>query len=106
MESIDPVALAALRADGGAASAPIIDVREVDEVDVVRVVDTVNIPMSAFLDRIDEVPTDDRIYVMCHVGGRSAQVTTYLEQRGYDVVNVAGGIQGWENAGLPVEHGR
>jgi rhodanese-related sulfurtransferase len=39
---------------------------------------------------------------MCHVGGRSAQATTYLEAQGLDVVNVTGGIVEWYRAGLPL----
>ncbi|MET1015167.1 MAG: rhodanese-like domain-containing protein [Leifsonia flava] len=100
MESITPAELSALDVAGS-----IIDVREVDEVAGMRIAGSVNIPMSAFMDRIEEVPLDETVYILCAVGGRSAQVTTYLDQRGYDVVNVDGGIIGWERAGLAVEHG-
>jgi rhodanese-related sulfurtransferase len=44
--------------------------------------------------------------VICHVGGRSAAVTGYLVRAGRtDVSNVAGGMEAWENAGLPVRRG-
>lgn len=98
MESITVEQLAALDLAGS-----ILDVREADEVAHVRVPGSVNIPMSALLDRIDEVPLDATVYVMCAVGGRSSQVTNYLDQRGYDVVNVEGGIRAWEQGGHPVE---
>jgi rhodanese-related sulfurtransferase len=40
------------------------------------------------------------------MGGRSANVTGYLVQSGRtDVVNVAGGMDAWERAGLPVKRG-
>ena len=40
--------------------------------------------------------------MLCHSGGRSARVTQFLEQQGYDAVNVDGGILEWEAQGLPV----
>ncbi|KQX07499.1 MULTISPECIES: rhodanese-like domain-containing protein [unclassified Leifsonia] len=100
MQSITPAELSALDTVGS-----IIDVREVDEVAAVRIAGSVNIPMSAFMERLQEVPLDETVYVLCAVGGRSSQVANYLDQRGYDVVNVDGGIVGWERAGLAVERG-
>jgi rhodanese-related sulfurtransferase len=97
MQSITAAELAAID------SAAIIDVREAGEVAVVRVPGAVNLPMSSLMDHIDEVPLDETVYIMCAVGGRSAQVTDYLDQRGYDVVNVDGGILAWEQGGHPVE---
>ncbi|MET3919247.1 rhodanese-related sulfurtransferase [Arthrobacter sp. UYEF20] len=35
-------------------------------------------------------------------GSRSAQAAAYLEDQGYDAVNVAGGINEWQLDGLPV----
>ena len=42
---------------------------------------------------------------MCAAGGRSAQATTYLEDQGYDAVNVTGGIMQWQDEGHPVNRG-
>jgi rhodanese-related sulfurtransferase len=84
--------------------ATILDVREIDEFQAERVDGALNIPLSAFLSRIDEVPRDTTVYVMCAAGMRSAQATAYLEEHGYDAVNVDGGIHAWTDAGLPVEN--
>ena len=44
--------------------------------------------------------------VVCHLGGRSAAVAGFLIRSGRtDVVNVAGGMDAWERAGLPVRRG-
>jgi rhodanese-related sulfurtransferase len=43
-----------------------------------------------------------RAFVMCRVGGRSAQVTQYLVQQGLDAVNVDGGMLAWDGAGRPM----
>ncbi|MFE3201306.1 rhodanese-like domain-containing protein [Embleya sp. NPDC059237] len=80
----------------------VLDVREAYEWDAGHVAGARHIPMNTLLDRIDEVPHDTRVYVMCRVGGRSAQVTHYLGQQGWDAVNVDGGMLAWEAAGRPM----
>ncbi len=74
--------------------AHILDVREPDEVAQARVEGAQHIPLGSLVERLDEVPRDRTVYVMCHVGGRSAQATQYLEANGVDAVNIAGGILG------------
>ena len=81
--------------------AQMIDVRETDEFAEVRADGAVNIPMSEFTSRVGELDQDRDIYVICKLGGRSAQVGEYLEQRGIDAINVAGGTDSWVAAGLP-----
>ena len=83
------------------AGAQLIDVRETDEFAEVRADGAVNIPMSELTSRVGELDQDRDIYVICKLGGRSAQVGEYLEQRGIDAINVAGGTDGWVAAGLP-----
>ena len=85
------------------AGAQLIDVRETDEYAEVRAQGAVNIPMSEFVGRIDQIDLDRDIYVICKLGGRSAQVAEYLEQRGIEAINVNGGTDGWVAAGLPTE---
>ena len=64
-----------------------------------------------FIARVGELPADRPLLVICATGGRSAAVTGYLLRTGRtDVVNVAGGMDAWERAGLagperPVEPG-
>ena len=58
--------------------------------------------LAELVERVGELPTDGTLYLMCRSGARSAQATAYLEQQGYDAVNVDGGIIAWHEAGLPV----
>jgi rhodanese-related sulfurtransferase len=81
--------------------ATLLDVREDDEWVAGHAPDAVHVPMSAFLERLDQVP-DGPLAVVCRVGGRSAQVTAYLVGQGRDAVNVTGGMLAWEAAGRPV----
>ena len=85
------------------ADAQLIDVRESDEYASVRAEGAVNIPLSEFVARTDEINPDQDIYLICKSGGRSAQAGEYLEQaRGWDnVINVAGGTTAWVEQGLP-----
>ena len=74
----------------------VIDVREPWELRIAHLDFAKPIPMGALLDRLDEVPRDTPVVIMCHVGGRSAQVTDYLRSIGYDnVLNLDTGITGW-----------
>src|SRR5262249_4388653 len=98
---IDVTTLAGKLADG----APLIDVRMPDEYEEARVPGAVLIPMPEIVERVDEVPADDTVYVICAVGGRSAKVTEFLRKQGIDAVNVAGGTNGWIQAGQPVDQG-
>ena len=88
-----------------AADAFILDVREDEERAQARVDGTHHIPLAALVERLDEVPRDRTVYVMCAIGGRSARATQYLEARGVDAVNIDGGITEWHRAGLPVTIG-
>ncbi|MEU8520705.1 rhodanese-like domain-containing protein [Streptomyces sp. NBC_01216] len=88
------------------ADALVLDVREDDEWAAGHVEDALHVPMSDFVARFGEVTEavadGRRAYVMCRVGGRSAQVTQYLVQQGIDAVNVDGGMHAWEGAGRPM----
>jgi rhodanese-related sulfurtransferase len=83
----------------------LLDVRELDEWATVRAPGALHIPMRELGASIERLPADTTIACICHVGARSAVVAEALVGAGYDAVNVAGGMDAWEAAGLPVEHG-
>ena len=80
----------------------LLDVREPDEWAAGHAPHAVHLPMSELMARLDEVPADREIYVICKVGGRSAQVVGYLNGQGRETVNVAGGMLAWAAAGKPL----
>jgi rhodanese-related sulfurtransferase len=82
-----------------AASHWLLDVREQGEWTEVHAPIAHLIPMSEIEDRVEEIPTDQPILVVCHSGYRSWQVTKALIGAGFDAVNVAGGMDAWESAG-------
>jgi rhodanese-related sulfurtransferase/glyoxylase-like metal-dependent hydrolase (beta-lactamase superfamily II) len=80
----------------------LLDVREPDEWRGGHAPGATLIPMATVHDRLDALPRDRRIVVMCRSGGRSAVTTDALRAAGFDAVNLAGGICAWSSAGLPV----
>jgi rhodanese-related sulfurtransferase len=84
----------------------LLDVREVIEFAAVRAPGAVLTPMSSLADHIGDIPTDRPILVICKAGGRSMVVATHLTGFGRtDITNVAGGMDAWEAAGLPIRRG-
>ena len=83
----------------------IIDCREEAEYEATRVEGIPLIPMSEILARVDELPTDLPLAIICRSGSRSAQVADYLTAAGDhgEVANVSGGIIAWAVEGLPYE---
>ena len=74
----------------------LLDVREPEEVALVRLSGSVHIPMGEIPGRLHELDPDAQIVVYCHHGIRSANVAAYLAQRDFtDVANLAGGIDAW-----------
>jgi rhodanese-related sulfurtransferase len=82
-----------------AGGAYLLDVREQNEWDAVHAPAAVLLPMSVIHERVDEVPADRTVYVVCHSGARSAKVAAFLRSEGIDAVNVAGGMLAWQAAG-------
>ncbi|MFI8458015.1 rhodanese-like domain-containing protein [Kitasatospora sp. NPDC085464] len=83
------------------ADAALLDVREQDEWEAGHVDGALHIPLGQVIARLGELP-DEKLYVLCRVGGRSAQVVQYLVQQGRDAVNVDGGMHAWQGAGRPM----
>jgi DMSO/TMAO reductase YedYZ molybdopterin-dependent catalytic subunit/rhodanese-related sulfurtransferase len=84
------------------AGAVLHDVREPHEWSEAHAPQAVLIPMGEVQARRSELPSGRRIVVVCRSGGRSAAITDTLRARGYDAVNLTGGMCAWTAAGLPV----
>jgi DMSO/TMAO reductase YedYZ molybdopterin-dependent catalytic subunit/3-mercaptopyruvate sulfurtransferase SseA len=86
------------------AGALLLDVREPAEWEIEHAPDALLMPMGKVPEGQGDLPRDRRIVVLCRSGGRSAAVTESLRARGFDAVNLAGGMCAWAAAGLPVVH--
>ncbi|HWI47364.1 MAG TPA: rhodanese-like domain-containing protein [Rummeliibacillus sp.] len=78
----------------------IIDVRQPEEVAAGKISIAQNIPLGLLEFRMNELDKNLEYIMVCHAGGRSAQATMFLEDQGYKVVNMDGGMLAWEG---PVE---
>ncbi|TDE10918.1 rhodanese-like domain-containing protein [Jiangella asiatica] len=85
--------------------AHIIDVREPGEYVEAHIPGAQLLPMGSVIAELAQIPRDRPVYVVCAVGGRSAQVADYLGAQGVDARNVAGGTHAWIRAGHPIETG-
>jgi adenylyltransferase/sulfurtransferase len=83
----------------------LIDVREPWETEICRVDGAEFIPMRQIPERLETLPRDRTLLIMCHHGARSMNVTQYLRSRGFDdVTNIAGGIAAWAENIDPAMH--
>jgi rhodanese-related sulfurtransferase len=76
-------------------SLTLLDVREEWELGVASVPDVVHIPMGEVADRLGELDRSREVVVLCRSGRRSLQVANFLQQNGFQAVNLAGGILAW-----------
>lgn len=82
----------------GDADVFLLDCREQDEFDLVKIESSELLPMSEIVQRSGELePHRGReIIVYCHHGARSLRVTAWLHQQGYTTArSLAGGIDRW-----------
>jgi rhodanese-related sulfurtransferase len=101
IEEITVDELAGLK-DGGAF---VLDVRNPDEYEEARVPGVVLIPLPELESRYVELPVVDTVYVICRSGARSARAAEFLQSRGTNAVNVAGGTLAWIDSGRAVDAG-
>ena len=74
----------------------LLDVREPEEVAIVRLPGSVHIPMGEVPGRLHELDPDKETIVYCHHGVRSLHVANFLAQRDFEhVMSLAGGIDAW-----------
>ena len=77
----------------------VLDVRRAAEWDLGHLDPAVNVAHTRLVARLDEVPSEGRVYVHCAGGIRSAMAVSELQRRGIDAVNVAGGWAAMQKAG-------
>ena len=74
----------------------LLDIREDEEVATASIDGALHIPMNSLPQNLGQLPKNQPLVVMCHVGGRSAQVQSWLVSNGYqNALNLEGGIAAW-----------
>ncbi len=82
----------------------ILDVRQPEEYANGHVPGAKLLPLSDLEARIEEVPADQAVFVICRSGNRSKTASELLAAKGkHDIRNVEGGMVAWQNAAYPIE---
>lgn len=73
------------------------DVRQPEEYATGYAPNAVLIPLGEVAQRLNEIPQDKSIFVICKAGGRSAQASKILDDNGFkNVFNILGGTSAWQ----------
>ena len=77
----------------------VLDVREPWELEIARLQNTIDIPMSTLPKGLCNIDQEKPVAVICHHGGRSLQVARWLRQQGYTKAqSVRGGLDVWSQS--------
>lgn len=72
----------------------LLDVRQPQEHDQASIGGTL-IPLRRLPSETEQIPNDRPVVVLCHHGGRSAKAVAFLREKGFDAINLRGGIHAW-----------
>jgi rhodanese-related sulfurtransferase len=79
----------------------LLDVRRQDEWDQYHAIGATLIPLDELPNRLNELPKDKKIVVICHSGNRSKSGRDILLQNGFQATSVKGGLLQWYADKLP-----
>jgi rhodanese-related sulfurtransferase len=93
---LEPAELRSWLTDANRAPPMLIDVREPWEFEYCRIKGSVLIPLDELAARIDDVPSDQPLVIVCHHGNRSSHAVAMLIDGGFrEVHNLRGGVEQW-----------
>lgn len=96
MRHITPTELSDWLTDAARARPLLLDVREPWEYQLCHIAGSQLMTMATVPARLGELDTDAETVLICHHGGRSAQVAMFLERQGFArVINLEGGVAAW-----------
>ena len=91
-------------ANGEGGAYQFIDVREPEEYAKAHIPGAINIPLSEFVERVDEIDDESPVLLVCNTGVRSSQAAGFLVAMGYDdIYNLDEGTKGWIKLGYSVD---
>jgi rhodanese-related sulfurtransferase len=84
----------------------VVDVREPEEYEQGHVPGAIHLPRAEMASRLDELPHDRPLALICRSGVRSLRAAQFLRQVGFEqVMSVQGGTLAWRAAGKPLAFG-
>jgi rhodanese-related sulfurtransferase len=83
----------------------VLDVRDEEEwnANSVRIPGSVHIAADELEDRLDELPEDQKILVVCPDGERSAEVAERIDGDGREAISLEGGVKKWKSESLTTQ---
>jgi rhodanese-related sulfurtransferase len=82
----------------------VLDVRTQEEWNEFHAPNTTLIPLDQLASRINEVPRDRQVVVVCRSGNRSQEGRDILLNAGFEqVTSMTGGLSDWRASGFPIE---
>lgn len=87
----------------------VLDVRTADEFEAGHLKNAINIDWNnkSFKKQVKELPKFMPLFVYCGSGYRSGEAAKFLEEEGFKtIINLEGGLEAWEQAGLPLQTGK
>ena len=80
----------------------VIDVRQMQEIASGTVPKAEALPLHTLPLKVQDLPRDEKLVLVCRSGARSAQACMFLQQQGFsNVYNLRGGMMGWMQSGFP-----
>ncbi len=73
----------------------LVDVREDEEVEEGMIPGAKHIKMGEIPESLDQFEKDKEYIFICRSGNRSGNVANYMQEQGYKVVNMEGGMMNW-----------
>jgi rhodanese-related sulfurtransferase len=83
----------------------VLDVRTPEEWNEFHAPNTTLIPLDELASRVNELPKDQPIVVVCRSGNRSQTGRDILLQAGFNATSMNGGLNEWRASGYPVVSG-
>lgn len=83
--------------------AVLLDVREEHEWEAGHAPMATWIPLAELPDHLDDLPRERRIVCVCRSGVRSLRAAHFLQESGFDALNLSGGMLAWFAEDLPLD---
>jgi len=83
----------------------VLDVRTAEEWNEYHAPNTTLIPLDELSARVNELPKDQPIVVVCRSGNRSQTGRDILLAAGFNATSMNGGLNAWRDSGYPVVSG-
>ncbi len=83
----------------------VLDIRTQEEWNEYHAPNTTLIPLDELASRVNELPKNEPILVVCRSGNRSQAGRDILLQAGFNATSMNGGLNQWRDSGYPIVRG-